>query len=82
VLLSHDHHADNLDDDGRALLPSAGAVVTTDSGARRLGDHARGLAPWATTTLQALWMRSQPWSRLLLVTQNSRPTDATARHGQ
>ena len=29
VLLSHDHHADNLDDAGRALLPSAGAVVTT-----------------------------------------------------
>ena len=25
VLLSHDHHADNLDDAGRALLPSAGA---------------------------------------------------------
>ena len=29
VLLSHDHHADNLDDAGRALLPSAGAVLTT-----------------------------------------------------
>ena len=25
VLLSHDHHADNLDDAGRALLPTAGA---------------------------------------------------------
>jgi L-ascorbate metabolism protein UlaG (beta-lactamase superfamily) len=53
VLLSHDHHADNLDDAGRALLPSAGAVITTASGARRLGGRARGLAPWATTTLQA-----------------------------
>jgi L-ascorbate metabolism protein UlaG (beta-lactamase superfamily) len=53
VLLSHDHHQDNLDDAGRALLPAAGAVVTTEPGARRLGGNARGLAPWATTTLEA-----------------------------
>jgi L-ascorbate metabolism protein UlaG (beta-lactamase superfamily) len=53
VLLSHDHHGDNLDDAGRALLPSAGAVVTTASGARRLGGRARGLEPWATTRLEA-----------------------------
>ena len=53
VLLSHDHHADNLDDAGRALLPRAGTVVTTVAGARRIGDGARGLAPWATTTLEA-----------------------------
>ena len=32
VLISHDQHADNLDDAGRALLPSAGAVVTTEGG--------------------------------------------------
>ena len=57
VLLSHDHHADNLDDAGRALLPSAGAVLTTTAGARRLGPRlggtARGLEPWAATRLQA-----------------------------
>jgi L-ascorbate metabolism protein UlaG (beta-lactamase superfamily) len=54
VLLSHDHHDDNLDDAGRALLPSAGAIVTTRSGARRLGSaNARGLAPWESTTLEA-----------------------------
>jgi L-ascorbate metabolism protein UlaG (beta-lactamase superfamily) len=41
VLLSHDHHADNLDDAGRALLPSAGAVVTTAAGVRRLGGTVR-----------------------------------------
>ena len=29
VLLSHDHHGDNLDRAGRALLSSAGTVVTT-----------------------------------------------------
>ena len=53
VLLSHDHHDDNLDEAGRALLPSAGVVVTTASGAKRLGGAARGLEPWATTRLEA-----------------------------
>jgi L-ascorbate metabolism protein UlaG (beta-lactamase superfamily) len=45
VLLSHDHHFDNLDHEGRALLPRAGCVITTRDGATRLGD-ARGLEPW------------------------------------
>jgi L-ascorbate metabolism protein UlaG (beta-lactamase superfamily) len=53
VLLSHDHHGDNLDPAGRACLPSAGVVVTTASGAKRLGGNARGLEPWATTRLEA-----------------------------
>jgi L-ascorbate metabolism protein UlaG (beta-lactamase superfamily) len=53
VLLSHDHHDDNLDPGGRELLPSAGVVVTTVTGARRLGGSARGLEPWATTVLEA-----------------------------
>jgi L-ascorbate metabolism protein UlaG (beta-lactamase superfamily) len=53
VLLSHEHHDDNLDDAGRALLPRAGAIVTTASGARRLGGSARGLEPWETTVLEA-----------------------------
>ena len=37
VLLTHDHHADNLDDAGRALLPTVPVVVTTTAGAARLG---------------------------------------------
>jgi L-ascorbate metabolism protein UlaG (beta-lactamase superfamily) len=53
VLLTHDHHGDNLDAAGRALLPSAGVVVTTASGAQRLGGEARGLDPWQATTLEA-----------------------------
>jgi L-ascorbate metabolism protein UlaG (beta-lactamase superfamily) len=53
VLLSHDHHGDNLDTIGRSLLPSAGVVVTTVSGAGRLGGNAHGLAPWATTRLES-----------------------------
>ncbi|MCL4235229.1 MAG: MBL fold metallo-hydrolase [Deltaproteobacteria bacterium] len=43
VLLSHDHHADNLDEAGRSLLPGAGVVLTTHSGAGRLGGNAKGL---------------------------------------
>ena len=53
VLLSHDHHGDNLDTAGRALLPAAGVVLTTAAGAHRLGGNARGLQPWATTQLEA-----------------------------
>jgi L-ascorbate metabolism protein UlaG (beta-lactamase superfamily) len=53
VLLTHDHHGDNLDPAGRALLPAAGVVVTTASGARRLGGATRGLEPWQATQLEA-----------------------------
>jgi L-ascorbate metabolism protein UlaG (beta-lactamase superfamily) len=53
VLLTHDHHADNLDDAGRAMLPAAGVVVTTRSGAQRLGGNTIGLEPWETTRLAA-----------------------------
>jgi len=37
VLLTHDHHGDNLDAAGRALLPRAGRVLTTVAGAGRIG---------------------------------------------
>jgi L-ascorbate metabolism protein UlaG (beta-lactamase superfamily) len=66
ALVSHDHHEDNLDAAGRALLPSATAVVTTVPGAKRLGKDPtvggagagggpdlRGLAAWEKTTLEA-----------------------------
>ena len=46
VLLSHDHHFDNLDHAGRTFLSSATRVITTPIGAERLGGHAVGLAPW------------------------------------
>ena len=53
VLLTHDHHDDNLDPAGRALLASVGVVVTTVSGATRLGGSTRGLEPWKSTRLDA-----------------------------
>lgn len=51
VLLSHDQHADNLDDSGRHFLARAKRVLTTVAGAKRLASHAEGLAPWAATEL-------------------------------
>jgi L-ascorbate metabolism protein UlaG (beta-lactamase superfamily) len=51
VLLSHDQHADNLDITGRALLAQMPRVLTTPSGARRLGGNATGLAPWQTADI-------------------------------
>jgi L-ascorbate metabolism protein UlaG (beta-lactamase superfamily) len=51
VLLSHDQHADNLDHSGKAFLAKAKRVLTTVVGAKRLGGHAEGLLPWATTEL-------------------------------
>jgi L-ascorbate metabolism protein UlaG (beta-lactamase superfamily) len=52
VLLSHDHHLDNLDSSGRAMLPKVGTTYTTQAGAQRLGGNALGLAPFETVTLQ------------------------------
>jgi L-ascorbate metabolism protein UlaG (beta-lactamase superfamily) len=40
VLLSHDHHSDNLDNAGRTFLGSAGRVITTQAGAERLKGNA------------------------------------------
>lgn len=51
VLLSHDHHFDNLDGSGRAFLARAGTVLTTGAGAERLGGNARGLVPWQATEI-------------------------------
>ncbi|MEU8222537.1 MBL fold metallo-hydrolase [Kribbella sp. NPDC048915] len=52
ALLTHDQHADNLDDTGRAFLPTARTVITTVPGAARLGGGAVGLRPWSVHTLR------------------------------
>ena len=53
VLVSHDHHSDNLDRGGRAFLPRAGRVVTTGAGAERLEVDATGLEPGESIALDA-----------------------------
>jgi L-ascorbate metabolism protein UlaG (beta-lactamase superfamily) len=69
VLLSHDHHFDNLDRAGREMLGRAGRVFTTVVGAERLGQGAIGMAPGDQQVLQA------PDARELLITATP------ARHG-
>lgn len=69
VLLSHDHHFDNLDHAGRALLSSAKKVFTTEEGAQRLGDNSVGLTDW-----QSAYVPS-PEGQMLRVTASP------ARHG-
>lgn len=60
VLLSHDHHADNLDPAGREFLPRAGQVLTTVAGAERLGGNAAGLEPWAAVTVGDVTVTAVP----------------------
>jgi L-ascorbate metabolism protein UlaG (beta-lactamase superfamily) len=52
VLVSHDNHADNLDDRGRSFALAAPLVLTTRGGAGRLGRPAIGLAPWTSHTVR------------------------------
>jgi L-ascorbate metabolism protein UlaG (beta-lactamase superfamily) len=49
ILLSHDHHFDNLDGSGRALLTRAPRVLAPRAAAERLGGTTVGLDPWETT---------------------------------
>ena len=51
VLLSHDHHFDNLDRSGRAMLNNVDRILTTTLGAERLGGNVIGLAHWQTTEI-------------------------------
>jgi L-ascorbate metabolism protein UlaG (beta-lactamase superfamily) len=53
VLLSHDHHFDNLDHAGRAVLAGAKSVITTAEGAGRLGGKTLGLTDWESIDLPA-----------------------------
>lgn len=53
VLLSHDHHFDNLDHLGRAFLSSVEKVFTTTAGAERLGGNSVGLQNWETVDVPA-----------------------------
>jgi L-ascorbate metabolism protein UlaG (beta-lactamase superfamily) len=60
VLLSHDHHADNLDPGGRAFLPRAAGVLTTAAGAERLGGSTHGLEPGETVDAGGIHVTAVP----------------------
>lgn len=69
ALVSHDQHPDNLDRSGRAVLKDARHVLTTRTGAARLGNGAVGLQPWES------WSIATPGGSTLSVTA------VPARHG-
>jgi len=52
VLLSHDQHPDNLDRTGRAFLGRIPRVLTTISGAERLGPGATPMPRWSYVEIQ------------------------------
>jgi L-ascorbate metabolism protein UlaG (beta-lactamase superfamily) len=72
VLLSHDHHGDNLDRAGRGVARGARQIFTTRAGAKRLRraglSQAEGLSPWASVELS-------------LGARRVRVTATPARHG-
>lgn len=51
VLLSHDQHPDNLDDQGRAYLATAPLVLSTAEAQERLGGTTRELPLWRSVSL-------------------------------
>jgi L-ascorbate metabolism protein UlaG (beta-lactamase superfamily) len=69
VLLSHDHHFDNLDHSGRAVLARARVVLTTQAAAARIGGTAKGLDAWEHYDLYSE------------VGEQLRVTPTPARHG-
>jgi L-ascorbate metabolism protein UlaG (beta-lactamase superfamily) len=69
VLLSHDHHFDNLDRAGRAMLPRARRVIAPAAGAERLGHGVTSLGAWESLTLDSSDGRC------------ARVTGVPARHG-
>ena len=69
VLLSHDHHPDNLDRTGRAMLARARRVIAAAAGAERLGHGVTSLGPWESLVLDSSDGRSV------------RVTGVPARHG-
>jgi L-ascorbate metabolism protein UlaG (beta-lactamase superfamily) len=53
VLLSHHHHADNLDPAGKAFLPRAGRVLSTTRAAEELGGNVVAMRPWSEVHIDA-----------------------------
>jgi len=60
ILLSHDHHFDNLDNSGREFLARAGIVLTTEAGVGRLGGNAKALTLWSEIKLGSITIIGTP----------------------
>jgi L-ascorbate metabolism protein UlaG (beta-lactamase superfamily) len=77
VLLSHDHHLDNLDPIGREFLPRAGRVLTTGDGAERLEVEATGMEPGDSVQLEA----SGRAVEIVAVRADHGPTEVAPKNG-
>ncbi|MBN9746921.1 Zn-dependent hydrolase [Amycolatopsis sp. A1MSW2902] len=60
VLLSHDHHPDNLDAAGREYALAAPLVLSTASARERIGDPVRALANWESYNLGGVRVTGVP----------------------
>ncbi len=78
VLVSHDHHADNLDTAGRAFLPRARRVLTTVAGAQRLGGEATGMEVGDAVVLES--SHGQPVT-VTAVAADHGPPEVAAKNG-
>ena len=59
ALVSHDHHPDNLDSEGVAVLAQVPVVLTTTAGAARVPGTI-GLEPWTTVAVGAATVTAVP----------------------
>jgi L-ascorbate metabolism protein UlaG (beta-lactamase superfamily) len=59
ALVSHDHHPDNLDNDGRAVLAQVPVVLATTAGAARVPGTV-GLEPWTSLAVGAVTVTAVP----------------------
>ncbi|MGW4849063.1 MBL fold metallo-hydrolase [Nocardia brasiliensis] len=59
VLLSHDEHADNLDNSGREFLRTVPTVLSTPGAGERI-NGVRGLANWETVTVDGIKVTAVP----------------------
>jgi len=59
ALVSHDHHPDNLDDEGKAVLSQVPVALTTTVGAARVPGTV-GLEPWTSITVGAVTVTAVP----------------------
>ena len=78
VLLSHDHHFDNLDHAGRRFADAAPEVVTTAAGAGRIGGHAIVSEAWQSHDLQVANGRTL---RITATPARHGPSDGDRRPG-
>ncbi len=78
VLLSHDHHHDNLDPMGREFLPQAGRVLTTPAGSDRLEVEATGMEPGDSVQLEAA---GGPTVEIVAVRADHGPPEVAPKNG-